>query len=244
MKVVSLVPSLTETLVECGVTVVGRTRYCIHPKNRMSGIRAVGGTKSVDWELIARLKPDLVVMERQENTREMAAACRHPLLALEIGGVDVVGPELSRLAEAVASTRLQEVADRWVQVAARPPRQGDLESLPGIRQWWLPPTTQRKVEYLIWRDPWMAVGRGTFIQSMLGRMGLDGYLPDHEQSYPVIHPTHLDPEETVLLCSSEPYPFARYREQMLDLGFSCALIDGEKYSWFGLRSLDFLETYL
>jgi hypothetical protein len=244
MRIVSLVPSLTETLLECGATVVGRTRYCIHPKNRIAGARIVGGTKSADWELIARLKPDLVVMDREENTREMAARCPHPMLTTSISGVGDVGPELQRLAEAVGSPALREVAERWVQAAVLAPRNGDLASLPGVVQWWNPPTIQDRLEYLIWRDPWLAIGQGTFIHSMLGMMASGAILPDHPEKYPAIKPGRLDPDRTLLLFSSEPYPFGRYRQQMLELGFACALVDGEKYSWFGLRSLEFLEDNL
>ncbi|MDP6374701.1 MAG: helical backbone metal receptor [Pseudomonadales bacterium] len=70
MKVVSLVPSLTETLPACGVEVVGRTRYCVHPAGFVSDIAVVGGTKGVNWQKVADLAPDLVVMDKEENTRE------------------------------------------------------------------------------------------------------------------------------------------------------------------------------
>lgn len=58
MRVICLVPSLTEALVECGVKVVGRTRFCVHPAERVAGIRVVGGTKDVDWAACAALRPD------------------------------------------------------------------------------------------------------------------------------------------------------------------------------------------
>ena len=65
MRVICLVPSLTETLIECGVNVVGRTRFCIHPKDRVEQIAKVGGTKGVNWERCAQLEPDLVVFDRE-----------------------------------------------------------------------------------------------------------------------------------------------------------------------------------
>ena len=74
MRVVSLVPSLTETLLECGVEVVGRTRFCIHPADKVADIPAVGGTKEVNWQRCLALEPDLVVMDKEENTLEMAQA--------------------------------------------------------------------------------------------------------------------------------------------------------------------------
>lgn len=244
MRIVSFIPSLTETLLACGAEVVGRTRYCVHPAGAVDGIPVVGGTKDADWGAVAALGPDLVVLDREENTRSMAAACPCPSLAVHITSVGEAGPELSRLAAAAGLPALEAVAGRWSRAAARPPRPGDLATLPGMIAWWRPPGAQPRVEYLIWRRPWMAVGRGTFIFSMLERMGLADRLTPHLEKYPRIELEELDPAGTVLLFSSEPYPFARGREELLALGFSCGLIDGESYSWYGIRSLRFLEAHL
>ena len=69
MRVICLVPSLTETLLECGVDVVGRTRFCIHPASRVAEITRVGGTKGVDWDRCATLNPDIVIFDREKTSR-------------------------------------------------------------------------------------------------------------------------------------------------------------------------------
>lgn len=241
MRVVSLVPSITETLIDCQANLVGRSRFCIHPAESVRDLPAVGGTKQVDWTALEPLEPDLVILDKEENTREMAESCPYPYLALHITRVEDVAPEFSRLAERIDNGALQRVAQRWERVSSVPGRHYSIRSLPGVIGWWRTPTTQSRVEYLIWRDPWMAIGEGTFIHSMLERMGTP--LVPHGEKYPVIELADLDPRDTVLLFSSEPFPFQRYREELLDLGYACGLVDGESYSWYGTRSLRFLEAH-
>lgn len=241
MRLISLIPSVTETLIDCNADLVGRSRFCIHPEPRIREIPSVGGTKQVDWGAMASLKPDLVILDKEENTREMAEGCPYPYLALHITGVEDVAPEFSRLAKRIDNAALRSVAQRWKAVSALAGRHYPLQSLPGVIEWWRPPTTQTRVEYLIWRDPWMAIGEGTFIHAMLGRMGVR--LIPHGEKYPEIELASLDPQETLLLFSSEPFPFRRYREELLALGFACGLVDGESYSWYGTRSLRFLESH-
>lgn len=242
MRIISLVPSLTETLVDCGAQVVGRTRYCIHPAAAVAGIPDVGGTKQVDWDRVRDLQPDLVILDREENTKEMAADCPVPYHAVHITSVGDVGPQLAGLADRMGLPALAEVAARWQAAAARPVRPRDLAELPGMIRWWRPPTTQTRAEYLIWRRPWMAIGQGTFIHSMLEQVGLGGKVVPHAEKYPQVEVVDLDPATTVLLFSSEPFPFARQEEELRSLGYACGLIDGECYSWYGTRSLRFLEN--
>lgn len=244
MRVISLIPSITETLIECHVDLVGRSRFCIHPGPAIRSIPAVGGTKRVDWAAMAGLRPELVILDKEENTLEMARSCPYPYLALHITGIEDVSGELLRLAERIDNAALRAVARRWEQVGRSGDESASIHSLPGMLAWWRVPTTQTQVEYLIWRDPWMAIGKGTFIHSMLGRMGMGERLVPHEEKYPEIALTALDPQRTALLFSSEPFPFGRYRDELLELGYSCGLIDGECYSWYGTRSLRFLETHL
>lgn len=241
MRIISLIPSITETLIDCDADLVGRSRFCIHPGPRVAEIPSVGGTKQVDWAAMASLEPELVILDKEENTREMAKTCPYPYLVLHITRIEDVAPEFSRLAERIDSAALRRVARRWEALSGQAPRHYPLHALPGMIEWWRPPGTQATVEYLIWRNPWMAIGDGTFIHSMLSRMGVR--LIPHAEKYPEIDLAQLDPSETALLFSSEPFPFQRYRDELLELGYACGLVDGESYSWYGTRSLRFLETH-
>jgi len=245
LKVVSLVPSLTETLLACGVEVVGRTRYCIHPTEAVSEIQIVGGTKSVHWQRIAELEPDLVIMDREENTREMADECQHSWHATHITSIETAASELQTLAEVVSSENLARLASDWQSIAeAEPQPFSSFAAIPGIEQV-IGDTSQSfsRLEYMIWREPWMAVGPDTFIASVLKKVGLAEFLIAHPDPYPELQ-TILPEPDTFYLFSTEPYPFARHVEELESQGFTGALVDGEFFSWFGIRSYQKLKDHL
>lgn len=245
MRVVSLVPSLTETLLDCGVEVVGRTRFCIHPYDIVSSIPSVGGTKQVNWETCSALAPDLVVMDREENTLTMAETCPFPWHATHIRSIEDVGPALAELADVTANQALRELAGKWIVLADMPSAGfNGWKSLPGVQTVIGNPAGTTKLEYMIWRDPWMAASARTFIGSMLSKVGVGDRLVPHDKPYPTLAANALPRDDTCYLFSSEPFPFDRYTEELARLGFNGALVDGEFYSWFGSRSYRLLDAFL
>ena len=144
MRVVSLVPSATETLEAMGVTPIACTRFCDR-----GDLSAVGGTKDPDLASILALSPDLVVMDREENRREDhealvdAGVAVHVVELVDVADLDA---EMRRLAEATGG--------RWSPVELGEPR-------PSHGHVWVP----------IWRRPWMALGRPTYGTSMLAHLG-------------------------------------------------------------------------
>lgn len=227
-RIISLCPSQTETLADLGLKdrLVGITRYCIHPDDQLSSIARVGGTKRVDFGLIQSLKPDLIVAEKEENTREMveellkiapvyvtevvdrASALR---MITDLG--DLTG-RLPRARELVA-----EIEEEW----------GRLHRFP----------RPLRAAYLIWRKPWMGVGAGTYIGSLMREVGLTNVLECTSNRYPEVSESELqaaDPE--LVLLSSEPYPFAEKHIAELQAFLPRArivLVDGEAWSWYGSR---------
>lgn len=246
MRVICLVPSLTETLIECGVDVVGRTRFCIHPESRVRPIAKVGGTKGVDWQRCKELKADLVVFDREENLKSMAEQCPFPWHATRINSVEDVGSQLIVLGERLNCDELIALGNEWNELAQLPNRMfngwlnipGQLEKLNHDRN------EYQRIEYLIWRKPWMGIGGNTFIYSMLSKLGFGEYLPEHTVAYPELSSRQLSREDTFYLFSSEPYPFAKHKQQLIDQKFHGAIVDGEVYSWFGVRSYRYLKSYL
>ena len=119
MRIVCLVPSWTESLVEAGANVVGRTRYCVHPRVRAA-------------------EPDLLVLDRQENPRSIAEQSPVPWVATEVTSVESAGRELDRLGDRLKQPELSAMAERWRTVCARfarvCPDPGWLE-LPGVLEW-------------------------------------------------------------------------------------------------------------
>ena len=231
-----MVPSWTETLLEAGVEVVGRTRFCVHPP---CSVVRVGGTK--DWNLprVLSLGADLLVLDKEENPLFMSVDSGLPIWASQILSLLDVAPSLLDLGQVLGCSTLANWGERWSKVAAAGPCAG----WPGIVEWGRRPTAEvRSVIYVIWRDPWMAVGPHTFIGSMLAKTGY----PVHSftDKYPVVDFSAFDRSSTLLLFSSEPFPFLRQRQGLAELGFPYAFVDGESFSWFGLRSLRFLESAL
>lgn len=242
MKVISMVPSWTETLLCAGVDVVGRTRFCLHPQHKIANIVNVGGTKDISWDKVRNLHADFLLLDREENTKEMAHNSPIENLVSHIRKVDDIPPFLQVLSERLQNTTLLDYSKRWAKIAKCKNATRSLSEIPCIQEWLTPlKETCEHFVYLIWRDPWMCVSSNTFIGSVFAHLGLGEYHWGNDEKYPQIDLNSFDREKTLLLCATEPYPFHRKKDELQDLGFSCAIVNGEPYSWFGYRSLLFLE---
>ena len=241
MNIVSLVPSWTETLINAKLSVVGRTRFCIHPKPQVKSIPALGGTKSVHWDKL-KIKPDLVILDKEENTFEMAESCPYPYYATHIKTIYDVPKELLVLADLTQSKQLFERAYQWTKLLEAK-KSGSFEALKdmGVLNWWRKTSpVKTNCIYLIWKDPYMSVGESTFIHSVFSFLGIE--LFKFKADYPQLDLTEFSTQNTLIILSSEPFPFQKQKAEMLKLGYDCAWIDGEKFSWFGDRSFMFLNS--
>jgi hypothetical protein len=194
----------------------------------------------MDRDALAVLRPDLLLLDREENVASMAEhADSCPVHTTHVQAVRDVSREMDAMAELFGNERLRELANEWREV-----RQIEAGSsvgdMPGVLQWLKPPLQEpEQILYLIWSNPWMAVSRDTFVGSMLSQVGIQ--IPVFSQKYPKVELAQYDPAKTLLLFSSEPFPFAKKTEELKKLDFSSAIVDGEAYSWFGIRSLKFLQ---
>ncbi len=247
-RIISLVPSWTETLVECDAHVVGRTRYCIHPQDRTQKIPAVGGTKDVRWTRFDGLRADLLLLDKEENPLWMAEQSPIPYTATHIRGVEDLAPTLLKLSQDFSNAKLALLSERWAQVCEAQQGSGDLKALPGVMHWLRHPSGPQVVRlfYVIWRSPWMVVSSQTFIGSVFKRLGYGSLLTEFPKNYPELPLEDYDRADHLLLFSTEPYDFARHKDRLLQIFRSApmALVHGDLYSWFGVRSLLFLEQYL
>jgi len=241
MRIVSMVPSWTETLLRAGIPVVGRTRFCIHPAEFVKNIPAVGGTKDVKWDLIEDLKPDLILLDREENPQEMAEASPCRVLATHVHSLETLQFELQRLGDEFKNQQLVTWSLQLQAILDRGPLRWNEEAIPGLIEWVISPMRPgpRPVLYMIWKKPWMAVGPSTYIGSVLHQLGAQVVSFLDDEKYPVIEVE--DFKEVLILFSSEPYPFHKKIEDLRKEGLAGALVDGEAYSWFGVRSLEFLK---
>ena len=252
MRVVCMVPSWTETLLACGVNVVGRTRYCIHPSDEVANIATVGGTKDVQWHKVAGLAPDLVIFDKEENTKPMADNCPYPYVATHVESVQDMPRALRLLAQQLNNHALIALAARFQAVLNNPIPTPIATSalasvLPLLAHQYAAPSTVLSDEqpwlYLIWRKPYMSVGRHTFIFSVFEHLGVGHKLLAFEANYPELSPEDIAQLNPILLCSTEPYPFAKQlTTTQQELQQPAVLIDGELLCWYGIRCLRFLES--
>jgi ABC-type Fe3+-hydroxamate transport system substrate-binding protein len=246
-RIICFIPSITETLIDCDLEVVGRTRFCIHPIKKIIEIPTVGGTKDVKWDKVKALSPDLIILDKEENTLEMAEACPFPFFVLHITGVDNIAVELQRLAQHLNNKKLSDIADRWRKLSFLTPKSiASIDKIPGVIKYLNEKQTHTitKIEYMIWKDPWMCIGPDTFIWSVLVKLGLEDYLIIRPDKYPNLGDKLPATENCFYLFSSEPFPFEKHLSELNEMDFKGAVVDGELFSWYGTRSLLFLEKEL
>lgn len=247
MRIVSLVPSLTELLFELGLgsQVVGRTGFCVHPRDAVRSVPKVGGTKTVDVDAVLALSPTHLIVNVDENEKPTVER-----LARHVPEVVVTHP--LKLADNPAL--YEDFGDRFGR--AREAR-SLIDRLNAARQAlamqrWSP----REAIYLIWKDPWMTISPDTYIADMLAQVGLHALAPSSERRYPEIRwddwpdwdaarARHAH-APAVVLFSSEPYRFAArhaqsFAQQQAIDAQRCLLVDGEMLSWYGPRAIEGLH---
>ncbi len=230
-RIVSLVPSVTQCLFDLGAgdRVVGRTDYCTSPP-RAVGAPAVGGPKTVRPEAVARLLPDLVLADVDENDREQVEE-------LVAAGIRVYAAFPRRIEDVAA---FLEDLDVLLDVGglARA-HAAQLRSVP-------PPDPRRvRVACLIWRDPWMTVTGETLPGALLEAAGAENVFALAPGRYPTVDPARLAAARPqAVLLPSEPYPFGeRHREEVEALlpGAVALTAPGEWITWYGCRMPEAIE---
>ena len=225
-RIVSLVPSQTELLADLGLEeeVVGLTRFCVHPDGWKRSKQIVGGTKQVNVERIHALRPDLILANLEENTREMVEAL-DPVAPVYVTDVRDVPGALSMIRAVGYLTGRTDAAGVITREI-----EGGFDALPGF--------ASLRAVYLIWRDPYMTVGADTFIHDMMARGGFVNVFGSRTR-YPEITAEELRAAKAdVVLLSSEPFPFReKHIPEIIDLlpQTLVRLVDGEMFSWYGSR---------
>jgi ABC-type Fe3+-hydroxamate transport system substrate-binding protein len=236
MRIVSLVPSITELLCDLDQSgeLVGRTGFCIHPWETVKTIPKVGGTKDLKFDRIRELEPTHVVVNVDENRKEDAEA-----LAEFVPNVVVTHP-----------LRPRDNLDLYRHMGREFDRESEAEALCGRFEAALSRIEGRReqsVLYLIWRDPWMTISPETYISRTLGLFNWRTVPASTDERYPPVDLTAVHVDRVLL--SSEPFHF---KEQHLTEvaalvpGAKVSLIDGEMTSWYGSRAiagLDYLTEY-
>ncbi len=246
MRIVSLCPSLTELVFDLGHgdSLVGRTKFCVHPADRVGAIEKVGGTKNPKIDRIIALAPDLVLLNEEENRKEDAEALAAAGIACHVSfprtALDTAAMVRS-IADAIhapeAGERIaRDIETRHQRVVQARDGRGDV-----------------RFAYLIWREPWMAVNADTFVSALLADAGGRNVFASEPDRYPTITPEQLrasDPD--IVLLSTEPFPFkASHADELARLSGvpreRFRVVDGEMLSWHGSRTpagIDYAEQVI
>jgi len=218
-RVVSLVPSLTETVaVSAPGLLVGATDWCTEPA--VLDVARVRGTKNPDTAAVVALAPDLVLANAEENRDVDLAFLRAAGLAVWVTAPETLDAALVSLERVLSACGVGR--PDWLEVAGREwAAPGDGEG--GGR---------RRAVVPIWRRPWMALGRDTFAGDVLARLGVDNVLAGSPERYPRVELATLPAHDLVVL-PDEPYAFAADDGPEAFPGAPAALVSGRHLTWYG-----------
>lgn len=225
-RIISLVPSQTELLVDLGLEdkIVGVTKFCVHPNHLRKTKTIVGGTKNYRFDVIDSLKPDLIIGNKEENDREgiERLASHYPVwmsdiytledsvrMILDVGKLTGTSSKAVELARNIQNSFSEHISFRGSCI------------------------------YLIWENPLLAAGKNTFIDAMLSLAGFENLI--QSSRYPELSEEQLvSLSPDFVLLSSEPFPFKEKHIasfQKLLPKSKLILADGELFSWYGSRLL-------
>ena len=204
---------------------VGRTKFCIHPSHEIGEAEVVGGTKNFSVEKIRKLKPDLIVANKEENDRQRIEELEKdfPVWVSDVSDLYSAIDLIHGLGQVTGTEAKSHLISETI-----------LQSFASLK-----PSQQYNVLYFIWKKPWMVAGRNTFIHDMMHRAGMINLAT--EERYPVIDEDKFDQyDPDVIFLSSEPYPFSEKHRILMEKKFPRAtvmLVNGEYFSWYGSRLL-------
>ena len=233
-RIISLVPSQSELLWDLGFReeLIGITKFCIHPQDMFQSIDRVGGTKTLNIEKIRALKPDLIIGNKEENEQSQILELQKEF-TVWMSDIYTLDDSLTMIEKVGALVNRVEEAN-----AIKSNIQASFINLKPLH---------KSVLYFIWREPYMAAGKATYIGDMLKRIGLENRLAMDNARYPELtldEIKSLNPE--LIFLSSEPYPFKESHINELQEALphsKIVLVDGELFSWYGSRLQHSVEYF-
>jgi iron complex transport system substrate-binding protein len=238
LKIISLVPSLTELLVALGLeeNIVGVTKFCIHPKNLRKDKVIVGGTKNVHLEKIKALHPDFILCNKEENTKEIVDNCRK-IATTHVSDICTIKDIIALIAYYGTLFSCEEKAFILTKELQ--------DKIKGFENFVKDKPTLNVV-YFIWKNPWMIAANNTFINHLLELTKLKNCY-NSKSRYPEIALENLKTKKIdAIFLSSEPFPFKE--EHRLDFkkhvkNTNIVLVDGAYFSWYGSRLLEAFDYF-
>lgn len=237
-RIVSIVPSQTELLFDLGLDeeVIAITKFCIHPIEKFAAKTKIGGTKKLLIEKIRDLKPDLIIGNKEENTQSEVELLMQefPVWMSDISNLEEAMQTIAQIGELVNREPEAAYLNHLINAGFT-----DLQTLAVCKH------INKKVAYLIWKDPYMVAGQNTFINDILRKIGLNNVISDSR--YPQVNLSQLLTHNPQLIfLSSEPYPFKQKHIaeiQSILPNAKVMLVDGEMFSWYGSRLVKAVQYF-
>jgi ABC-type Fe3+-hydroxamate transport system substrate-binding protein len=238
-RIISLVPSQTELLYDLGLEeeIIGITKFCVHPKHLKAIKQIVGGTKQVKFDKIKALQPDIIIANKEENTKEIVEELSK-ICPVWVTNIVTIEDNLQMIVDFGKLFNKRTVAQKW----------NDKITFACLDfQNFIKDKPFRKVAYFIWANPYMVAGKETFINEMLVLNRFENIYKENGR-YPEIELEKIrqegDPE--VVFLSSEPFPFKD--EHAFEIGRNThhaktIFVDGEMFSWYGSRLLKAFDYF-
>ena len=230
-RIVSLVPSQTELLYDLGLedSIVGITKFCVHPVHFRSTKKIVGGTKQVKIDKIKELQPDIIIANKEENTKEMVGELSR-ICPVWVTNIITLEDNLQMVADFGHLFNKRTEAQKWID---------KLNASCQDFQLFIKDRPIKKVAYFIWANPYMVAGKDTFIDELL-KLNRFQNIYQEKGRYPEIElkKMRIDGDPDLVFLSSEPFPFKD--EQAFEIGrfthhAKTIFVDGEYFSWHGSR---------
>lgn len=231
-RIICLVPSITELLVDLGLKdkIVGVTKFCVHPKELREHKTIIGGTKNIKLEKIEALNPDIILCNKEENTKEIVTNCSK-ICNVYVSNIYTIKDTIAIIKTYGKLFNCDEKAQEIIEKLTL-----EIKDFKDF----IKNKTVLKVAYFIWKNPWMVAANKTFINHLLEINNFENTFKNIER-YPEIKILELEKRNLdLVLLSSEPYPFKE--KDLLELknrtiNCSVQLVDGALFSWYGTRLL-------
>ena len=232
-RIVSLVPSQTELLYDLGLEdrIVGITKFCVHPYHFKSTKTIVGGTKQINFDIIKALEPDLIIANKEENTKEIVEELRK-ICPIWVTDIVTIEDNLEMIVSFGQLLNCRTEAQKWMDKI----NFAYADFLKTIQD-----QPVKKVAYFIWKNPFMVAGGNTYIHEIL-KINRFQNIYESKGRYPEIElkKIRLEGDPDLVFLSSEPFPFKE--EDAFEIGrfthhAKTIFVDGEMFSWHGSRLL-------
>jgi ABC-type Fe3+-hydroxamate transport system substrate-binding protein len=238
-RIISLVPSQTELLVDLGLEskVVGVTKFCVHPEDLRSKKQIVGGTKKVDYNKIKSLDPDIIICNKEENTLEMVETFR-AICTVWVTDIVTVEDNFKMVSDFGNLFDCVAEAENWNRKLAF--------ALSDFKNF-IQNKPEKKVAYFIWKNPYMVAGSDNFINELLELNHFENVFVNQPR-YPEVELEKINANRDLdfIFLSSEPYPFKEKDALEMHIFTQPAkivLVDGEMFSWYGSRLLKAFDYF-